>query len=427
MMLRPLKTAATFALLLLPSLLLAQEISSSEELRLEALARAQAEIYIPRNHVAVGFRVLNSGAKVHFGNLGQIPFATTPAAIADGNVARIYDNGHVLVDTPRGNEVDTDGIQTSTPGGRYQTTQTVTTNVTDANGNVIGTVDTVVVVADLLSYTPGLTRSWSYSAPEQAAARPGYIALSSYSAVSAGASLDKKQGPVGGVELQFARTLGKATGRLQWSLLTGISLNDINNKTNSDVTATLLANTDFYSLNGQTAPPTTLESPYTAPLNATGALETTTPISQVPTERVSTSTVGGATVHGKYQVKGAYFMLKVGPSMHTQLTERLGLSASVGLAGAYSGTHYTAFESMNVPLLNTSISTADPESSDTSKFLSGYYADLNLEWLANESTGLFGGVTAQSFGYYNQTVGERTAKIDIGSSVGLRGGISIKF
>jgi len=61
------------------------------------------------------------------------------------------------------------------------------------------------------------------------------------------------------------------------------------------------------------------------------------------------------------------------------------------------------------------------------KFLTGYYADLNLEWAANERTGLFTGFTAQKFAGYDPSVGSRTARIDLGSSVGLRGGISIRF
>jgi len=40
---------------------------------------------------------------------------------------------------------------------------------------------------------------------------------------------------------------------------------------------------------------------------------------------------------------------------------------------------------------------------------------------------LFGGITAQKFDGYDQTVGARTARIDLGSTVGIRGGISVKF
>jgi hypothetical protein len=152
----------------------------------------------------------------------------------------------------------------------------------------------------------------------------------------------------------------------------------------------------------------------------------------MPDDHVETATVGGATVHGRYQVKGGYFLLRLGPSMHTQITEHLGLNASIGLAGAYAGTRYTATETVDIPNLGTDtspalVSTLDPEQSDARRFVTGYYADLSLEWAANDTTGLFGGFTAQSISAYNQVLGARTARVDIGSSVGLRGGVSIKF
>ena len=422
-----LKKAALFVFLSGPTLLLAQEISSTEEQRLEALARAQAEVYIPRSKVSVGFRVLTSGANVHYGNLGNVPFATTQAALSDGAVNRTYDNGYVHSDTPRADESDADGVQTSTPGGRYIVKTTVTYSVTDPDGNIIGNVTNQETSADELSYTPGRTRYWSYSLPSQAEQRPGYIAMSSYSAESNGSAFDKKQGPVGGLELQFARILGKATGRLQWSLLTGVSLNDVSSKSARDISATLRTNTDFYSLNGLDAPVTSVDSPYAGPVFPDNVTETTVPVSTVPVDHIETATAGGATVHGKYQVKGAYFLVKVGPGIHTQLTERFGVSASAGVAGAYSGTRYSATEIMDVPEMGTTIANVAPLSSDTTKFLGGYYADFNIDFAASETTGLFAGFTAQKFGDYTQTLGTRTAKIDLGSSVGLRGGISVRF
>lgn len=440
MTLRPLQSALAISLLALPALLAAQT-SSNEDERMVALTRADsADWYVPKNTVSVGFRLLSSGAKVNFSHLGVVPFSVTPAPASAGAVQRAYNNGYVSIDVPRPNELDANGNQTSPPGGRYTTTTTVTTNVTDANGNVIGTTNNTVVTGNFLSYTPGLTRSWSYGAPEQATRRPGYIAMSTYSATSDGAMLDKKQGPSGGIELQFEHTLGRLSKHTEWRLLTGIALNDINNKIGSDIAATLHTNTDFYSLNGQAAPATTPATPYTAPsfvdlFDSSGNLvvaqgrETTTPVAAAPDPALSTSTavVGGITVHGNYKVKGAYFMVKLGPSVHTQLTERLGLSAGLGVAGAYAGSRFTVAESFNIPEIGGTLSTPLTEQSNATKFLSGYYADFNLEWLANERTGLFGGISAQKFGDYGQTVGGRLAHIDLGSAVGIRGGISIKF
>ncbi len=427
MIARRLQTAAIFAFLSTPALLLAQEISSAEEQRLEALARAEAEIYVPRNNVSVGFRLLGSNSHVRFSNLGNVPVDNTPADLSGGSINRTYDNGYVHTDAPRANESDGDGVQTSIPGSRYTVMGSQPTYVYDANGNVVGTINAPATSVDGLSYTPGLTRNWSYSLPSQADLRPGYIAMSNYSATSDGAAFDKKQRFVGGVELQFARTLGKGTGRTQWSVATGISINTINVKSSQDFTATLHAGTDYYSLNGQAAPDTSVATPYVAPYTPDAVTEATVPVSALPVDHTDTATVGGATVHGLYQVKGAYFMLKLGPSVHRQLSERFGVSASIGVAGVYAGTSYTATEKLDIPEMGTTISTADPEGSSANKVLGGYYADCNFDYSPNETTALYAGVTAQKLGSYVQMLGSRAADIDLGSAVGLRGGISIKF
>lgn len=447
---RLLKRLVTTALLLLPSLLAAQQVAASEEERLAAIMADPSRWYVPKNTVTIGFRMLSSGARVNFGNLGSVDFSTTAAPLADGAVRREYDNGFVGTDAlsdrpeetaaPKTVTTDTSRVVTTTtqlPGGRYEVNILATAAGEDG---VLDTTDDVSTstTRNFLSYVAGLTRTWAYLTPEQAALRPGYIAMSSYSAVSDGASLSNEQGPTGGIELQFTRSIGKTTGRLQWGIATGISLNGINSKTAGDVLSTLRTNTDFYSLNGLTAPETSVAVPYSAPslddqtdadgnIVLTDAIETTVPLSDVPAEHSETAVKGAATVHGVWQVKGAYFMVKLGPAVRARLTDRIGLSASIGLAGAYSGTNYSVTESFEAPIIGDAITTPNPTQSTASKFLSGYYADLNLEWAATERTGLFGGVTAQKMGDYEQLVGSRTALIDLGNSVGIRGGVSIRF
>ena len=429
MTLRPLPLIAVLALLTAPVILPAQETTANEDERIEQLVRSEAsEWYTPKNSVSVGFRIMSSGVNVRFGNLGAVAFSSTIAPASAGAVSRTYDNGYVNLDSLRSDEVDSNGNQTSTPGGRYQTYSTTSTPVTDENGNVTGSVTTPVLVADSLSYTPGLTRIWGYSTPEQNAAIPGYIAMSSYSATSDGGSYSKKQGPTAGVELQFSHAIRKLSKRVELSFVAGIGLSSINSKTSGDVKSTLHTYTDYYSLNGQAAPETSVEVPYSAPSRPDGITETTPPLTAVPDDSLhsTTTAAGAATVHGRWQIKGAYFMLRLGPSLRAQVTDRFGMSASLGLAGAYAGTQYTAVESMEVPVVGTTLT--DPINvSNATKFLTGYYADFNLEWTANETLGLYGGVSAQKFGDYTQTLGERNALIDLGSTVGLRGGVNIKF
>ena len=436
MTLRLLKTLSLIALVSVPALLPAQtETSGKEEERLEALARSQGEWYTPKSKLSVGFRILSSGGRVDFKNLGVVPSNRTAIPGSDGIVQRVYSNGTVAVDILRSNEKDADGNQISIPGGRYSVFTTTATNVFDAAGNVIGTQNVTTQTGDYLSYTPGLTRQWAGSSASQLD-RAGYVSFSNYSTTSDGGATSHKQGPTGGVEFQFAREMGRGSRHLQWSMVAGVTLNDLNSKSAGTVGASLHTYSDYYSLNGQVITAVHLSNPSFGELDdssgtaisATGK-ETSVAISAVPDPSISGKTnvvAGGASVTGKWQVKGAYFTVKFGPSVRTQITNRLGFTASVGVAGGYAGTRYTAYEAYSVASL-PDVVLDTTEASTAAKFLTGYFADLNLEWVANETLGLYGGVTTQKLSSYEQKLGDRLAKIDLGSSVGIRGGVSIKF
>lgn len=415
MIFRSLRLPAFVVLIAAPAFLSAQETTASEDERIEQLVRSEAsEWYTPKDSLRVGFRVLTSGVNVRFGQLGSVHASSTIDPISSGDrVVRTYDNGTVDVDSARSGEVDAKGSQTSTPGGRYYTYSA-------------GVQDT-----DFLSYTPGLTRVWSYSTPDQATERPGYIAMSTYSATSEGASFAKKQGPSLGVELEFTHAFRKLGKRTELGFIGGLAINGINAKTAGDVRATLHTRTDYYAYtlkDGQILPTASPSAPYSGPsYSADGKTETTIPINSLPSDPpTETPTPGGAVVHGKWQVKGAYLMVRVGPSLRTQVTNSLGVSASLGLAGAYVGTHYSASETLDIPLMNKTV--ADTvTSSDENKFLAGYYGDFNIEWNANDVVGIYGGVSAQKFGDYVQNMGDRNARIDLGAALGLRGGLNIRF
>jgi hypothetical protein len=117
--------------------------------------------------------------------------------------------------------------------------------------------------------------------------------------------------------------------------------------------------------------------------------------------------------------------MRLGPTITARLSESVGLSASFGIAGAYAGSRYSVVENLEKSDVVQPLTTT--EQSNETKFLPGYYADVNIEWRANQTTGIFGGVSMQQLGDYDQSVGGRTAKIDIGNAVGIRGGISIRF
>lgn len=410
------RLAGLFSLSLLAAPLAPAQPSDEPNPAFDILSRDAAEWSVPKNQVTFGFRVLSNGVEVNFGGLGNVPSIRTLAPLSEGVATRRYDNGVIVKDELRSYEKDSAGNQISVPGTRFIST------VDNGDG-------TTSVSSDVLAYTPGQTRVWSFLKDSQVL--PGNrIGMSTYSATSEGASRTKDQGPTAGVEFQLARTLGNLSRRVQWSLVAGVALSDINHKVGGTVASTLNIHTDVYQVNGfvPSAPyvgPTFTDLVATNGITYTEGLETTPPLSALPVSSSDTSIAGGASVLGNWQVKGAYFLMRLGPSIRTQLTERIGLSASVGVAGAFAGSRYSVVETLELPDVSDPITTVEEDTE--SKLLSGLYADVNVDLMINERTGLYGGVSVQQFGDYDQAVGGRTARIDLGNSVGIRGGISIKF
>jgi hypothetical protein len=432
---RLLKYFAAPVLLALPALLTAQEGSSSENERLERLLNDPGQTYVPKTTMRIGFRMLDTGGTVQYGNLGIVASNVGPVPpISDGAVTRVYNNGIVSADAPRTEEKDADGNQISTPGGRYQIYTTITVDVVDDAGNITGTEEIQVLTNDYLSYSPGRTRVWGYATNRQETG-DGRIAFSTYNVTSDGATVVQDSDAPAGVEFEFDRAFGQLTKRIEWGVSTAASIGGINNKAGGSVLSTLNTNTDYYSLAGLAAPGGPYGAPSFGPLydddglevNSVG-YETTTPINSVPDFSTSSSLEGGVNVNGYWKVKGAYFMMKLGPSLRFQLTQRLSLNASAGVAGAFAGSTYSVIEIIDVPDIGgETISTPELEEDRESKFLSGFYADLSIAFATSDRTGIFWGVTAQQFGDYSQELNGRTALIDLGNSVGVRGGISMRF
>ena len=131
-----------------------------------------------------------------------------------------------------------------------------------------------------------------------------------------------------------------------------------------------------------------------------------------------------------WEIKGSYFVVKLGPELGAAFTPNLTVNASAGFAAAYVGTNYTATESFTLttdPTLPNQTFTTGAVTSWVSKVLPGYYANIDASWAINERSGLFAGLTYESFGDYNQDLAGRTAKIDLGGNASLRGGLNIKF
>jgi hypothetical protein len=395
---------------------------------------AQSEREIPiefrvvrLNAFSVGVRYIG-GADITFGKLGTVPSSRTLAPLSEGAVARSYANGFVSPDSRRPNELDADGNPIPTTGGRYRTSGLRV----DANGNPVLDPDgnqTFQTTGDYLAFTSGFTRNWSYDSAGQATSNPGFIAMNDFSAETSGAGATADSGAGAGVEITAVRRLG-VVGKMEWGILFGAGLTDINGKTSGEIRSNLRTFTDLYTLGGRAAP----AAPYTGPSaeNFTAAdgtlfanaLETTVPIGASPASRTNVLTANGAAVSGNWQIKGAYYLFRAGPVLRFPIGRRFAVTASAGYAGAYLGTRYRVNETLNL----NGVAPLSIEDEDTySKFISGTYAEANVEWLLTDRTGFFLGATIEQLGDYEQALGTRTAKVEIGGNSGFRFGMTTRF
>jgi len=286
----------------------------------------------------------------------------------------------------------------------------------------------------------GLTNTWQVNYASQITS-DGNIAEHLYSTSSVGTALNGKSLSAAGWELQAGRSLGKIARKVDISLVAGISFSSINGKTDATIPAQLTTLTDVYSLNGQGAPSTL---PYSAPTTPayislvdvngnpvlgpdgtpqTQAVATSLLLGRQPISR--TTTTGATTVKGHWQVKGAYYTFRVGPMIQIPITERLKVSFGTGAALSYVGSDYIVDEEIELDEVVTPVQTAELDHRNL--VLPAFYADLDAEYWLTERSGFYVGATYQRSKSFEQTLGGRTATIDLGTASGVTTGLTLRF
>lgn len=343
------------------------------------------------NSFQFGLRYVG-GPKVSFGQLGLLPTNVVPGD-ATGVESRTYNDGAVGLDTR-----------------------------TDANGNPTN---------------DGLTNTWVYQYDSQVTAN-GDMAFHAYSTGTLGNGFDSKRATAEGWELQVAHSLFKIGGRIDVSLVGGFSFTSLSSKISGDVPAELTTITDVYPLYGQTPPgagspqpTTTIQYVYDANGNPvltsggspqTRTVDTSTLLGNEPTRTVTTSQTD---VKGRWEVKGAYYTLRIGPQIQMPITERLKFSIGAGAAVAYVGTRYIVDESVNLTDVSTPLQSTTENTH--SMWLPAYYADADAQYWLTERTGFFMGASYQKSKSFNETLGGRTAQIDLSTTYGVRSGFTLRF
>jgi hypothetical protein len=230
--------------------------------------------------------------------------------------------------------------------------------------------------------------------------------------------------------------MGKAFKRFDWSLIAGVSLNDIASSMNDKVSARLTTVTDTYNLFGQLPP----SAPYSAPSSvsssvtntdgttSTDTADNTTLLGNAPLSRTTSTITDSTSVNNRWKLKGSYFTMRAGPSLTLQFTTRFKASVSAGLAMIYAGSNYTVVESFEP---ETGAEINETVTDDATKFRIGYYADATLQFDATERTGFYVGAVYQATGSYDQAIATENAnyatKIDLNNLNGFRAGLTFRF
>jgi hypothetical protein len=351
-------------------------------------------IYTPKLTLTLGIRGI-SGAKAAFTGHGTITSLQPYADSTTPNLIRYYSDGIVAPDSR---------------------------TITDADGN------TTPITPD------GYTNSWSYLYAGQVQS-DGNMAFHSYNAVIADPGMsEEKLDQNEGVEVVVSKDMGNLTKRLSWKLFAGLSLNELNTDRTENLPATITTITDYYSLNGQTAPMAPYSGPSTTTVAITNAngtstsqtVDNTTLLGNVPLTR--TTTVAAGLVSDHWRVKGGYFTFRTGPSLTYAITDKLKATLSAGAALVLAGSTYSVDQIYTPEVGNGIISTVDDT---TEKLLPGYYADATLEYEITDRAGAYAGAVYQSNGSYGQSINEDSAsyatRVDMSTLTGFRMGMNFRF
>lgn len=378
-------------------------------------------VYVPKSTLSLGARFLLRGPKTSYSGQGSIPSTVNPGddtTVAVPNISRTYIDGTVSPDA-----------------------RTVTVNT--GLGGTISVPITSDGRTNSWSYDNSGTILWNYGANGTQLLPNGNLAFHTYSAeVTDTGSHQRAADANAGVELILDRDMGKLGKHFKWSLTAGFSIADIHSSIYASVPTTLTTLTDTYDLFGQVPPPAPFTSPFTGtqtvynsiglPVSGNGSTQSQSInqvilLGNVPLSRTEIPTY--TSTINRYFIEGAYYTLRLGPTLMMPMGSHFTLNVSAGPTIIYSGSVTNVLEDLNIA---TGEDFTDLYSKQNSKILPGYYVDVNLQYQLTDTAGFYMGGVYQGAGSYTQTVASGpgssyTSRIDFGSQEGFKGGMTVRF
>jgi hypothetical protein len=374
-------------------------------------------IYVPKSTLSLGTRFLLKGPKTTYGGQGTNPAPVNPGAdntVDVPNISRTYIDGTISPDQ-----------------------RTVTINAG------LGGEQTVPIASD------GRTNTWTYDNQSQLL-NNGDMTFHTYSAEITDTSDHTVNGaPNIGLELILDHDMGKIGKKIKWSFTAGFSIADIHSSTFVNVPTTITTLTDTYDLFGQVPPNAPFASPTTisqSVIGAGGEVEsgtTTTNATQSATQQILIGnkplnrqyTYDVTDTINRYYTEGAYYTLRVGPTVTLPMGGHFRLNVSAGPDLIYLGSQLNVLEDL---FIATGEDFQTLYQKQNTKILPGYYVDVDLLYQLTDTAGFYLGGLYEGAGSFSQSVPSGTdpttgaglsytSKLDFGGQEGFKGGMTVRF
>jgi hypothetical protein len=374
-------------------------------------------IYVPKSTLSLGTRFLLRGPKTTYSGQGIDPAPVNPGAddsVGVPNISRTYIDGTISPDQ-----------------------RVVTVNAG------LGGEQTVPISSD------GRTDTWSYDNQSQLL-NNGNMTFHTYSSEITDTSNHTVNGaPNVGLELVLDHDMGKIGKKIEWSMTAGFSIADIHSSSFLNVPTTIATLTDTYDLFGQVPP----NAPFASPTNITQTVygaggtvvsgTTTTTASQSVTQQILIGneplnrqyTYDATNTLSRYYNEGAYYTLRVGPTVSIPIGGKFKVNVSAGPEMIYLGSQLNVLEDLFIATGEDFMTLYQKENT---KILPGYYVDVDLLYQLTDTAGFYLGGLYEGAGTFTQSVASGTdpntgaglsytSKLDFGSQEGFKGGMTVRF
>jgi hypothetical protein len=377
-----------------------------------------------------------------------------------GGYISVFDNGSISVDAATGNtSVRPDEPADRTrpdaqmqPGtGKQYMGEVVRNGITmlqydeyslDTAGNTIPDPYTGQPIKTTKYYVPydeGSSRAWTINSREHQyddTTNPGSptVTFGRYWSEARDNTLNVADSGNAGVEFTGERIVQRFK-RFEWGVAAAMGISEFNAKTRRAITVNLRGFEYQYTLNrplpdaatgGPTFSDDEMEETTVVIGDRHDAYDETTDTLENNFQGGGTEVNSTAEVNGYWQVRGVYYTFRAGPFIRVPLTRKFSVSASAGYMGAYVGSKFRYEETMRLDNVTAAYTTGDVVKNNQ-QYVSGCYADLNVEWWVSTRTGFYAGAAYEKMGDYKQVHDGRRAEVKMDGGTGLRFGIITRF